>query len=312
MPLGIDLDVIPSRSEPVIPSVHLYDAAADMIIGQRSEQQDAVRLANVRLAGGRDALLLLVADGMGGHLGGAVASRLAVDSFVERFETDQEIPDAQRLRSSLDSANLAIRDGVDEQPSVKGMGCTLVAALLCGRQIVWISVGDSLLLEASGGLLRRLNQDHSMAAVFDAQAALGEISQEEASNKIQRNMLRSALTGSKIALIDEGSLSLSAGALLVVATDGILTVPKEMLANLAASATKPTDLVVALLAAISIDMEIDQDNTTLAVARVPGSVTRPVSGDRPAPQAQRRFRFGVFGLIMVILIFAASLGLLYL
>lgn len=293
----------------MIPSVHLYDAAADMIIGQRSEQQDAVRLANVRLAGGRDALLLLIADGMGGHLGGALASRLAVDSFIECFETDQEIPDAQRLRRSLDSANLAIRDRVVAQPNVKGMGCTLVAALLCGRQTVWISVGDSLLLEASNGFLRRLNQDHSMAAVFDAQAARGEISQEEASNNLQRNMLRSALTGSKIALIDEGSTSLSAAALLVVATDGVLTVPKETLANLAASATKPTDLVVALLAAISIDMATDQDNTTLAVARVPGSVTRPVPDDTPTPKPQRRSRGKVVGLVLVILIFAVSLGL---
>ena len=294
----------------MIPSVNLYDAAADMIIGQRSEQQDAVRLANVRLVGGRDALLILVADGMGGHLGGAVASRLAVDSFIERFETDQGFPDAQRLRSSLDSANSAIKDEVVAQPNLKGMGCTLVAALLCGRQTVWISVGDSLLLETGNGCLRRMNQDHSMAAVFDARAARGEITQEEASNNLQRNMLRSALTGGNIALIDEGSANLSAGALLVVATDGVLTVPKETLASLAVSATNPTDLVVTTLAAISSNMAIDQDNTTLAVARVPGSVTRPLADDSPTTRTHRRSRFRVVGLILTILIFVVSLGLL--
>lgn len=277
-----------------------YEAALDAIIGRRAEQQDAAELASVRL-GRREGLLLLVADGMGGHAGGRVAAETAVAAFLEALDAEPRDPLAVRLAAGLDAANRAIGERVAASPELTGMGCTLVAAVVEGRRVTWISVGDTLLLAAHAGGLRRLNADHSMGAVLDRRAAEGEISAEEARESPQRHMLRSAVTGDRIALTDQGEAVLRPGTLLFAASDGILTLAEADLAALAAQAVSPAAFVEAALAEVGRVMPDDQDNTTIAAARLPG---RPATA---VPAGRRRGRPWLAALAFLVVSAAAAL-----
>ena len=112
---------------------------------------------------GDGSLLAVVADGMGGHAGGAVASKLAVEAFVHAVEQGGGLADgaAGGQRRGRQGPRAA-------KPELAGMGATLVAAQVRGDEVRWISVGDSPLFLVSAGRLERLNADHSMAPQIDA------------------------------------------------------------------------------------------------------------------------------------------------
>ena len=256
-----------------------FQAAFDSIIGGRDEQQDTALLKQVDAGLMTPALLLVVADGMGGHVGGAVASSLAVQAFGEAFEAATEQPARARLALGLQHANEAIANGIAANPELQGMGSTIVAALQTGRTVEWVSVGDTLLIEIGKGKILRLNEDHSLGAVFDAQAACGEISWDEARNNPRRNMLRSALTGGPIGLTDFGQAALSAGNTLLLATDGILSITDDRLIEIEENSTLPVFLVKQILDEIVQNMQTDQDNTTIAALKIPGGKTKPIIDD---------------------------------
>lgn len=277
-----------------------YEAHADLIIGRRAEQQDCLALHALPSGKGAGDLLIVVADGMGGHVGGAVASALAVNAFIATFDASDSLPVGQRLDRALDAANAAIGTEIAARPELRGMGCTLVAAVQTGRNLYWISVGDTLLLEIRNGQVERLNADHSLAPLLDAQAQRGEITLEEARKSEQRHMLRSALTGGRVALTDQGETVLSGASLLVAATDGLHTLDDPKIGELAAVSASPAQFIAAALAAIGQDMPADQDNTALAATRVPGSVTRRLDGpsDQPLGSARKR-RLAGFALLLL-------------
>src|SRR5687767_2381149 len=100
--------------------------AAGELIGSRSEQQDAYGAGTITLDDGTAATLVVLADGMGGEMGGGLAGRIAVASFLDAAQ-DGRAPDvALRLREALLAANLGIADRVASEPALSGMGCTLI------------------------------------------------------------------------------------------------------------------------------------------------------------------------------------------
>ena len=285
-----------------------FAAFAELIIGSREEQQDAVRIGPLPNSNG--ALLLVVVDGMGGHVGGGIASTLAIERFIEAMAVAGEI-DA-RLAYALDCANSAIGDAIVQRPELRGMGCTLVGAVMVGREVQWISVGDTILAEIAHGRFHRLNADHSFAPLLEAQVVRGEITVEEAQASDQRHILRSALTGGRIALIDEGRCGLASGGLLIAASDGIHTLQANRLGEIALTFADPQQFVLAALDDISHSMPDDQDNTTLAAALVPGKVTRPVD-ELLGPQRQDR-KSGVIPFVVIttaLLIMVATAFILF-
>jgi serine/threonine protein phosphatase PrpC len=290
------------RKETASPAVPAY--AVDAAIGRRSEQQDKAWAGPIRLANGEAALLLVVADGMGGAAGGQVASATALAAFRQRFEADGSVSSlTNRLRSAVQAANQAIAAAIARDRTLTGMGTTFIGAVLHDGKITWVSVGDSLLLAVHDGVLRRLNEDHSLAVVLDAAAGRGEISVAEAQSSTQRNVLRSALTGGRIAMIELDSASLKRGAWLIAATDGILTLQFAKVSQLAGNAREPHALAQAILAAIAEDMPADQDNVTLAVTR---AMPRRGSRSKAPPWAMV-----VIGLAVVAFLMAmAGLGTL--
>lgn len=250
--------------------------ATGAIVGRRAEQQDAVLAEPVERDDGAPGLLLIVADGMGGHAGGQVASQVAVETFAGAFRMGRTLAVAERLRAALDIANRAVGAKVLERPELGGMGCTLVAALVFGDRVQWISVGDSILAAIRNRELIRLNADHSLAPEIDRAALEGRISQAQADSDPDRHVLLSALSGGRIAMIDEGQQRLGAGALVLLASDGLLSLPASRIAEIGSGPLSAERKVAALLEAVAADMPDDQDNT--AVVAVHCGPALPAAG----------------------------------
>jgi serine/threonine protein phosphatase PrpC len=260
-----------SRTPAVQPTAKLrFPPASGAIVGGREEQQDAARIEMFVTDTGTAALLLIVADGMGGHAGGREASSVAVDAFARCFHASSAAQFRPRMREALDAANQAVAARARASRELRGMGCTIVAAVLAGNYLRWISVGDSLLLAIKNREVVRLNADHSLAPELDRAVREGRLTQDEADADPDRNVLRSALTGGRMALIDEGARRLGEKALVLLATDGILTLPGERLARIGSQGLSAARTVQSLLSDIEADMAADQDNATLIAAYCEG------------------------------------------
>ena len=180
-------------------------------IGCREKQEDSYRVKYYP-----DGLLVVVADGMGGHHCGELASAVAVREFEVAFAAAAEKSVRERLLTALSVANTAV--GAE----LGGCGgTTLVATFICKGVIWWVSVGDSPLLLWRNNRLQRLNADHSLRAVLLEYVAAGTMTHTEA---IQRgHQLRSALTGEAPALVDSPLIPcpLLPGDRILVASDGV-------------------------------------------------------------------------------------------
>lgn len=247
----------PARTEQAPGGLALTGLAPDMATrwrgeggqhqGARPYQEDSWRLATL----GDGSLLAVVADGMGGHAGGAVASRLAVEAFVDAVEQGGGLPDG------LNEANVAVGKGTVGHPELNGMGATLVAAHLRGDEVRWISVGDSPFYLIEGGQISRLNADHSMAPQIDALVARGMLTEEEAEHHPGRHTLREAVMGEPLTLIDKGSRRLGPDAKLLICSDGVQSLKTE---QILAQASLPADRIIAAVLAVAKE---HQDNITV-------------------------------------------------
>jgi len=171
-----------------------WDIGAAMLtdVGcHRSTNEDAgciVRPAHPAVGQTRG-LLAIVADGMGGHAGGEVASGLAVDT-VRRAYFDRPGSPAQALKEAVEEANAAIFARAQRDADLSGMGTTCVALALCGDEACVATVGDSRVYLIRGGRIYQMSVDDS--AVSDM-VSRGVISGEEARHHQDRNVILRAL-----------------------------------------------------------------------------------------------------------------------
>lgn len=262
--------------------------AARTAIGARSSQEDAFAIwtpPSEANDGGSRQLLAVVADGMGGHVGGEVASRLACDGFVAAF-ADGDGAVSERLNAALDDANVAIARRIADAPKLRGMGSTLVAAFLDETGLRWASVGDSaLLLFRAPGDGMRLNADHSLGAFLDARVRNNSITPAEAARNPHRNALRSALGGKRIEIRDLGAepYPLKSGDWLIVASDGIATLSGDEIGDIvyADPEAGPDDVAARLIAAVLAKDEPAQDNTTIVALKIEGDTLPIAEDERP-------------------------------
>lgn len=272
----------PEEPPPVVGPLPLTVGTAQEI-GKRAFQEDAFRIERLDKPG--TALLAVIADGMGGHAAGDVASRLASDTFVDTIRRNypaQNIPDL--LRDALLRANAAIHDHASKHRVTKGMGCTLVAALIEGGRCWWVSVGDSHLYLLRGQGLRKVNADHSYSAHLKRMEASGKPVDDD--QQLPGNMLMSALNGMQIPEVDlaETPLELQRRDRLLLATDGINALSEETLTQQSTWATTVETYVDNLLEAVAERDQPHQDNTTLIAIEVglqpvAGAVTAPAPAD---------------------------------
>jgi protein phosphatase len=205
-----------------------------------------------------EAGLCIVADGMGGHNGGEVAARLAVDCVAEYVRTAPPQPDwpfgfdaslsaaANVLRTAVHAANRKILDTASQRRDLSGMGTTIVAALVHEGTLAIAHVGDSRLYVFAGGLLRLLTTDDSWA--------------------LNRNVLTNVLGSRPHAEVHMAEQPLGAGELVILTTDGVHGVVDDgALRDLVAAGDRPAAIAERLVReALSRG---SRDNCTAVVAQ---------------------------------------------
>src|SRR4051794_20472126 len=160
--------------------------------------------------------LLVVADGMGGHSGGEIASDMAVRTLESEFIEAT----AEGLLEAAYEANRVVHDAAAEDPDLRGMGTTLVAIAPVedGDALAWINVGDSRLYLLRDGELTQVSEDHSLV---EEAVRSGELSPEEARTHPQRNIVTRALGIGANVTIDGDRVDAVEGDRFLLCSDGL-------------------------------------------------------------------------------------------
>jgi protein phosphatase len=176
--------------------------------------------------------LFVVADGMGGHAAGEVASRLAIEAiaaFMERSNGDQDLTwpfpldpsisiEANRLGAALQVANRRVLRAAASHEDYHGMGTTVVAALFTASSVVVAHAGDSRLYEQRDGRLTRLTDDDSLMATLEQSA---DASARSAAQHAPRNVVTNVVGGGEAIDVHLAEYAREAGTCLLLCTDGI-------------------------------------------------------------------------------------------
>lgn len=172
--------------------------------------------------------LFAVADGMGGHAAGDVASQLTIETLFHEFYGSKRPPEGA-LTDAITIANLKLCEQAEEEPRYAGMGTTLVAALLRGADLTVANIGDSRAYLFRDRQISRITHDHSWVA---EQLAAGVLSAEEAARHPYRNVITHSLGPDRDPSPDLFHLSLLPGDRLLLCTDGLTNmVPDDELAE---------------------------------------------------------------------------------
>lgn len=177
--------------------------------------------------------LYLVADGMGGHGNGEVASRLATlsvcdtvkalpkDSWLRKVDP---IEFEALLRKALEQANDAVFRAVEEDSNLSGMGATMVAMRFAGETAIIAHAGDSRAYRLRSGQIEQLTQDHTWV---EQQVSAGELSAEDARVHPFRNVVTRALGGEAQLVVDVETHPVRSGDLFLLCTDGLTGVLED-------------------------------------------------------------------------------------
>ena len=173
-----------------------------------------------------EAGLAVVADGMGGHQAGEVASKLAVDviahhmieAFSNQAQPGNSAYETKALADAIQQANRAIYDQAHQQSEYAGMGSTVVVAVFNGDKLYVGHVGDSRLYRFRNGLLEQITQDHS---VVQELVSRGLATAEEARLSVSKNLVTRALGVDAEVVPDISEESLQDDDIYLLCSDGL-------------------------------------------------------------------------------------------
>jgi serine/threonine protein phosphatase PrpC len=231
--------------------------------GARRTNQDRIAYTY-----GRDTLLLVVADGMGGHVGGDIAAQICVQLFIERFQREAKpvLKNPFRfLQDSMTRAHEALGSYANQFSMIETPRTTCVACVVQAGHAYWAHVGDSRLYLFRGGRLAAETRDHSKVQYLVEQ---GFISAQEAATHPERNRIFSCLGGLTEPTVDLGQRTLlEEGDLIVLCTDGFWsTVKKEEIASVLAN-TPVLEASPALMAEAERRGGDEGDNVSAIIVR---------------------------------------------
>ncbi|GGB22437.1 serine/threonine protein phosphatase [Flexivirga endophytica] len=246
-----------------------YAARTDIGLGSKSRNEDS---------GYAGPDLLVLADGMGGHAAGDMASSTVVSELIsldgESYGSDEAL---RRLATAVHNANARLRDEMDEDPELEGMGTTLIAFLRSGNMLALANIGDSRAYLVRDGVFSQITKDHSFVQTLLDD---GRITAQEAEHHPQRSLVTRVLTGRED---DEPDLSLreaKPGDRLLLCSDGLPDyVAGSTIEEIITGDGTPAQIADALIA-IALKAAT-RDNVTVVVADVMGESDGPSNTTTP-------------------------------
>jgi len=235
----------------------------------------------------RELGLWIVADGMGGHNSGEVASDLAAKTILDYARkmmggSKSMVPDGRpeltprgrQLEFFVRAANTLIYEKGRAFPKDAGMGTTVVAALADLKSMTVAHVGDSRVYLFRNGSLQQLTEDHSLVG---EQVKRGQITSDEAARSHLQNILTRALGAEQDVIVDVAEHPLLPGDVVLLATDGLSKmVSDEEIGRALAEMASPRALVEKLIAQARAAGGVD--NITIVAAKVPSASASGVKG----------------------------------
>jgi len=185
----------------------------------RTQNQDAYQVEKLD----KNTLLCVVCDGMGGAKSGNVASKLASEVFAQEVKNSWS-PDLsadrveQILRGAMKLANFTVYDQAQQFEDFSGMGTTLVALLLQGRQATVVNVGDSRAYSITDNGIRQITTDHSLVQMMIDR---GELTKEKAKNYPGKNLITRAIGTEQQVECDVFSMDAEKDTCFLLCTDGL-------------------------------------------------------------------------------------------
>ncbi|MHA7849350.1 PP2C family protein-serine/threonine phosphatase [Roseovarius sp.] len=258
------------------PSVDVvYDASMVIEQGRRMRQEDAI-VSDFPAGNGFGFVVL--ADGMGGHAAGDMASKIVVTEVFSELKmqsgdpVDLEGRIGEILCAAARSANDCVGQYSSQSPGSEGMGATLLAPVLMEDRLYWISVGDSPLYLFRDGGLRRLNEIHSVMSQIDYLVDSGIMAREEAVNHPDQQCLTSVLIGREIPQIDCRAVpvQLEHGDILIAASDGLQALGDDRIEELLRFTRQQSAAQIGegLLRDIARLDDPEQDNVSFCVVKL--------------------------------------------
>ncbi len=185
----------------------------------RSQNQDFYQITDLK----NDAILVVVCDGMGGAKAGNVASRLACEVFTEEvlrsYKQDMTQGETERvLRNAASLANVSVYEQSCLSEEFRGMGTTMVSALVRSEDALILNIGDSRAYYVDPDGIRCVTTDHS---VVQYMVARGELTPEQAKNHPSKNLITRAIGPGSQVLADIFTLPVHKGDFFLLCSDGL-------------------------------------------------------------------------------------------
>jgi protein phosphatase len=222
--------------------------------------------------------LFVVADGMGGHVGGEVASRTVADGVLDFIRATATDPDktwpfgidpelsqpANRLQVAIRCANQRLADLVSADTALGGTGATISAALFAEDRLIVSNLGDCRAYLVRNGQSFQITRDHSYVA---EQVALGLLDSEEARHHPLRHMVTRAVSGEAGIFVDTWEIKVEAGDRVLLCSDGVHSLLSDAeLSTLATSHSSLDDICQRIVEAVK--REGGTDNLTAILVEV--------------------------------------------
>jgi serine/threonine protein phosphatase PrpC len=209
--------------------------------------------------------LFAVADGMGGHAAGEVASSVALTTLAAHLDGTPAL-DADTVVAAVRAANAAVFDRAAERPDLRGMGTTLCAVVLTGAadRLVIVNVGDSRVYVVQDGALTQITRDHSYVEEL---VAAGALTRDEARTHPHRNIVTRALGIEPSVQVDAWEVALTPGDRYLLCSDGLFgEVDDHVIAQVLAGVADPQEAAERLVR--MANEHGGRDNITAAVVDV--------------------------------------------